>query len=159
MSEVQRAERSRDASQITPQDAPALLQRLIDLFAAGDAAAIAELWDAPALIMGDEQVHGTMSRGQIEKLFWDASAKGDIGNTTPTDLDLRRQEWISRRVVLVELGWPKQRARGFLHGVTATTFVLRIDEQDNLKIRALLLHSNADPERATGRFSGEFGAE
>ena len=134
------------------RDVPAFLDRFLDLFAAGDVAGMGELWDLPALVLGDEQVHGLMSRPHLSRLLADA-----VFQQEPTPLtraipqhgseQIESLEWISARVALVELPWPAGSAGGFLRGVQSSTFLLRVDQHDHLKIRGLLLRGNGDSSR------------
>jgi hypothetical protein len=131
---------------------PVFLDRFLDLFAAGDVAGLGELWDLPALVLGDEQVHGLMSRPHLHRLFADAVFQQQPVPFTRSlphhgSEQIESVEWISPRVALVELPWPAGNAGGFLLGVQASTFLLRIDQHDHLKIRGLLLRGNGDRSR------------
>ncbi len=121
-----------------PRDVAAFIDLFLDLFEARDVAALTRLWDVPALVLGDEQVHGAMSLPQLEKLFGDAVFAQEPQVFSGSER-IETVEWISARVVMVELPWPERRVGGFLHGVEASTFFLRTDQRDHLKIRALML--------------------
>lgn len=138
--EMARANRSvlPSRGRLGPRDVPGFIDLFLDLFEARDVAALARLWDVPALVLGDDQVHGAMSLPQLEKLFGDAVFAQEP-QLFPGSERIESIEWISRRVVMVELPWPERRVGGFLHGVAASTFVLRTDQRDHLKIRALML--------------------
>jgi hypothetical protein len=128
---------------VVSRDVAAFVDLFLDLFAAGDVAGITRLWDTPALVLGDEQVHGAMSLAQLEKLFLDA-VFAQASQSFPGSEQIESVEWISRRVAMVELPWPQRSVGGFLRGVEATTFFLRIDQRGHLKIRALMLRGSGD---------------
>jgi hypothetical protein len=125
-----------------PRDVHGFVDLFLDLFEARDVAALTRLWDVPALVLGDDQVHGAMSLPQLEKLFGDAVfAQEPL--LFPGSERIESIEWVSTRVVMVELPWPERRVGGFLHGVAASTFYLRTDQRDHLKVRALILRGGA----------------
>jgi hypothetical protein len=136
----------------TAHDVPVFLDRFLDLFAAGDVVGLGELWDLPALVLGDEQVHGLMSRPHLNRLLAEAVFQPEPTLFTRTgpqhgSEEIESLEWISPRVAVVELPWPAGSAGGFLQGVQASTFLLRIDQHDQLKIRGLLLRGSGDSNR------------
>jgi hypothetical protein len=134
-----------------PVDVPEFLDLFLDRFAAGDVPGVCELWDLPALVLGDEQVHGLMSQPHLVRLFTDAVPRPSGGFSRARAAigaeRIESIEWLSERVVMVELPWPGGSAGGFLEGVEATTFALRIDQAQNLKIRALLLRGHGHASR------------
>jgi hypothetical protein len=114
---------------------------------AGDARAAAELWDVPALILGDEHVHGPLSRERLAEMLADTPGPGALGPTAqrngdgPPELMVERVEWTSRRVAAVDVRWARLPRGGLLHGIEAATFLVRTDESNQPKIRALVLRS------------------
>lgn len=129
-----------------------LLTEFLRHLSAGDARAAAELWDVPALILGDEHVHGPLSRERLAEMLADMPGPGALGPTTqrngeqrngdgPPELVVERVEWTSQRVASVDARWPRLPRGGLLHGIEAATFLVRTDESNQPKIRALVLHS------------------
>jgi hypothetical protein len=113
----------------------------------GDARAAAALWDVPALILGDEHVHGPLSRERLAEVLTDTPGPGALerraerAGDTPLELLVERVEWTSQRVAAIDVRWPRLRRGGVLHGIEAATFLVRSDELNHPKIRGLVLHS------------------
>lgn len=113
----------------------------------------AQLWDMPALILGDTHVHAPMSLERLASWLRDiedgadtntppsyGSAGGDAppGGSEPL---VQRLEWLSKRVAMVDVRWPRRARGGLLAGVEGTTFLIRVDQRGQAKIRGLLLRS------------------
>jgi hypothetical protein len=114
---------------------------------AGDARAAAELWDVPALILGDEHVHGPLSRERLAEVLADTPGPGplqrraQLAGEAPLELIVERVAWTSQRVAAIDARWPRLIRGGVLHGIEAATFLVRSDERSHPKIRGLVLHS------------------
>jgi hypothetical protein len=134
--------RDRSDSALVP-----LLSDFLRHLSAGDAHAAAALWDVPALILGDEHVHGPLSRDRLAEVLADAPGAGALerrarrDGEAPTELLVEHVEWTSQRVAAVYARWPRLPQGGLLHGIEAGTFLVRIDEFSQPKIRGLVLHS------------------
>jgi hypothetical protein len=139
-----------------PADSDAIGAALVaffELIAARDYPTAAGLWDVPALILGDDHVHGPMSSAHLARLLAEAalaptsvpSGSGAASSEAPSpeSVHLEPVQWISERVALVNARWPEGRLGGFLQGVESTTFMLRIDEYGAPKIRGVLLRPRA----------------
>jgi hypothetical protein len=113
----------------------------------GDARAAAALWDVPALILGDEHVHGPLSRERLAEVLADTPGPGPLQRRpphaadAPPELFIERVEWVSQRVAAIDARWPRLPRGGLLHGIDAATFLVRTDELGQPKIRGLLLRS------------------
>lgn len=124
-----------------------LLCEFIRHLAAGDARAAAALWDVPALILGDEHVHGPLSRDRLAEVLVDVPGPAPLDapglSSAPPGVEVRveRAEQISERVTALDARWARLPRGGLLHGVEAATFLVRIDELSQPKIRGLLLRS------------------
>lgn len=127
----------------------AMLDRFFHYFAAQQHGPAVELWDLPALVLGDNHVHGPMSRPHLERLFAEAvplpepaSLAGQrprAGSRTEPGARIEAGVWVAERVARIYARWPEQRFGGFLRGVEATEFLVRIDEAHDPKIRGLML--------------------
>jgi hypothetical protein len=114
----------------------------------------AQLWDLPALILGDTHVHGPMSLDRLASWLRDIDGGAvpgmppsfavPVGETAPGSDEplIQRLDWISMRVAMVHARWPSRPRGGLLDGVSGTTFLIRIDQRGQAKIRGLLLRSN-----------------
>jgi hypothetical protein len=124
-----------------------LLAEFLRHLSVGDARAAAALWDVPALILGDEHVHGPLSRDRLAELLVDTPGPGALqrraqpAGEAPPELRVERVEWTSQRVAAIDARWPRLARGGLLHGIEAATFLVRSDELSQPKIRGLVLHS------------------
>ena len=122
-----------------------LLSEFFRHLSSGDAHAAASLWDVPALILGDEQVHGPLSRDRLAEMLAAApgaalespARRGDVA----LEPSIERIERPSSRVAVIDARWPRPPRAGLLHGIDAATFLVRSDELGQPKIRGLVLHS------------------
>jgi hypothetical protein len=120
----------------------ALIPEFLSHLVTGDARAAAALWDVPALILGDRHVHGPLSSERLESLFADTSpVTQGTGERRRNSLEhwVTQVEWIARRVATIEAHWPLTGFRGFLQGISAATFLVRLDEVGQPKLRGVLL--------------------
>jgi len=141
----------------TPAEAlAAMLERFVRYFDLQQFHPAVELWDLPALVLGDGQVHGPMSRPQLERIFEEAvplanlaSLAGQLpraGSRQGPSVRVEDAVWLAERVARLRARWPEQRFGGFLTGVEATEFLVRIDESGAPKIRALTLLPPSFPQ-------------
>jgi hypothetical protein len=140
-------------------DLVALVAAFTGLLDAGEAESAAALWDVPALILGDSHVHGPLSLDRVASWLRHSSSDGpDAASShvptgdahgTPIDSPIRSVQWTSARVATVETRWPRRPQGGLLAGVDGTTFLIRVDQFGQAKIRGLLLHSSSRRASAT----------
>lgn len=126
-----------------------LLDRFFRYLALQQPEPAAELWDLPALILGDLHVHGPMSRPQLQRLLAEAvpvsraeSLAGQrprAGSRQASVVAPGEGLWVAERIARVSARWPEQRFGGFLSGVESCEFLVRVDESGLPKIRALTL--------------------
>jgi hypothetical protein len=124
---------------------------------AGEADRAAALWDVPALILGDTHVHGPLSLERVASWLRHVSdgAREDAvaghaidDRESPSEALIVRVDWVAARVASVQTRWPRRPRGGLLAGVDGTTFLIRVDQFGQAKIRGLLLHSKG--QRALG---------
>lgn len=146
---------------VTTVDLVALVAAFTGFLDVGEAERAAALWDVPALILGDSHVHGPLSLERVAR--WLALANDDgthaaAGHAGSGSLEARewpneplieRVDWVSARVASVETRWPHRPRGGLLAGVHATTFLIRVDQFGQAKIRGLLLHSESQRSSET----------
>lgn len=124
-----------------------LLAEFLRHLSVGDARAAAALWDVPALILGDEHVHGPLSRDRLAEVLADTPGpeplqrRAQQAGEAPLELVVERVEWTSQRVAAIDARWPRLARGGLLHGIEAATFLVRSDELSQPKVRGLVLHS------------------
>jgi len=133
-----------DSERVSGMDALyALIPEFLSHLVSGDARAAASLWDVPALILGDRHVHGPLSPERLESLFAETSpvtpGGGETRRRNPLEHWVTQVEWIARRVATIEAHWPLTGFRGFLQGISAATFLVRLDETGRPRLRGVLL--------------------
>lgn len=141
--------RASTATNAADEPIVAVLERFFQYLAMEQPEPAVELWDLPALILGDSHVHGPMSRPQLERLLAEATPlarpeslagqRPRAGSRQGRYVSAEGGVWLGERVARVRAHWPEQRFGGFLSGVGACEFLLRIDEGGLPKIRALTL--------------------
>lgn len=112
---------------------------------AGDARAVAELWETPALVLGDTEVHAVKSRAEVERFFAGANevyAERGIHEAKP---QLVRWEWATERVAIVRVRWPYLDVRGAEIGGESSIYTLRRDETGALKLRMVTMLGEEPP--------------
>jgi hypothetical protein len=115
----------------------------------GDERAIAAMWEAPALVVGDAGVHAVASTGEIERFFATARDEYAARHITGTSPDVQRLEWVTDRIAIVRVWWPYLDEQGRHIGAESSTYTLRRDERGALRLRVATMHgeSPGDPTR------------
>lgn len=130
---------------VRERDDPALATLLIEFhrrLSEGDVNAAAALWDVPALILGDDHVHGPLSRDRLAEMLADAPGADPLEQLAlegAPELLIDDVTWSSSRVALIEARWPRLARGSLLDDAAAGTFLVRIDEHGHPKIRGLVL--------------------
>jgi hypothetical protein len=147
----------------TAADIVALIGAFLGFLDAREPERAAQLWDVPGLILGDTHVHGPMSLDRLASWLRDidtgAADTPPSYGTDPAREDscpsegfeplIQRPHWLSERVVTVEVRWPRRPRGGLLAGVDGTTFLIRVDQLGQAKIRGVLLHSTRRSHSST----------
>ena len=125
------------------------VQTFLDRYAravtAGTGKAIAELWAVPGLIMGDRSVRAVSALREVEQFFVGARDQYQALGIVTTRAEIQRLEWLTDRIVLVDVRWPYLDARGNERGEEATTYALRKDDGGELKVRAAMMRGATMP--------------
>jgi hypothetical protein len=142
------------AEPVVTADLVSLVAAFTGFLDAGQPERAAALWDVPALILGDTHVHGPLSLERVASWLRNVTSThpagaaaghagaGSSGAPASTSQALiQRVEWVAARVATVETRWPCRSCGGLLAGVDGTTFLVRVDQFGQAKIRGLLLHS------------------
>jgi ketosteroid isomerase-like protein len=113
----------------------AFIARYGDALSAGDVATIAASWDIPALVVSDEGAIAVSTAAEIEGFFRQAiqwyraeglvSTRGEIVHTEP----------MSPRLITADVRWPAYDATGAERHAERTRYLLRLDDQGELRIR------------------------
>ncbi len=114
------------------------LSGLARVLVGGDGDAVAMLWEAPAIVIGNDAVVGLDSPRRIAQMFSGArELDGGCGyaGMHPDLIDLER---IGERLVIATVRWPHVDAAGREVAAEVSDFVLRRDDRGALKVRAML---------------------
>jgi hypothetical protein len=124
------------------------VQEFLDLFGslvtAGNGAAIAKLWETPAYVLGDTMAMPITEPDEVAKFFGAARPEYNERGITDTRAEIQRETWLTDRIVSVEVRWPYLDAQGDEHGHETSTYVLRIDDEGDLRLRVALMHGASE---------------
>jgi hypothetical protein len=125
-----------------PNDAivESFLDRMAHALTTGDTQTVASMWETPALVIGDEEVRAINSPEEIEKFFAGAKDQYNAQGVTDTRPDVGRLDWVTDRIVIVEVRWPYLDQRGNEVGEESSTYTLRRDGAGDLRLRVAVMH-------------------
>jgi hypothetical protein len=125
------------------------VQQFLDRFAraltAGDGKTIARMWETPAFVLGDQEAIGVTSAAELEKFFGGARDQYNARGITDTRAEIQKLSWLTDRLALVEVRWPYLDARGQELGEERSNYVLRLDDDGELKMRAAIMLGGSQP--------------
>lgn len=141
------------AGQRAPHDASRQeVQRFLDRYAealtGGDVATIASLWQVPAYVLSDTDIHPVASRAEIEQFFAGAKQQYNAQGITGTRAEITALHWPTERIAVVEVRWPYLDAQGHEQGEETSTYTLRRDDGGQLRLHVTVMHGAA---RRTGQ--------
>jgi hypothetical protein len=114
----------------------------------GDGRAAAELWETPALVLGDDQVMAVGSAKEVEQFFGGAKEQYNARGITDTRAEIVKLEWPTEKIAFVEVRWPYLDASGETKGEETSTYVLRREGNGRLKLRAAVMHGARETDAA-----------
>jgi hypothetical protein len=112
------------------------VDRFAEALGAGDDAAVANMCEAPALILGDDNVRAVLGPDDLEDLNGGNRHYGLRGSV---HAEIVRVEWATERIALVDVRWPHRDAGGAELGAEVSTYALRRDDSGDLKLCVALL--------------------
>jgi ketosteroid isomerase-like protein len=120
------------------------VQEFLDAFAvamtSGDTDTIAELWETPAYLVGDQIARTVEDAEDIHTLFKDAKANYNKIGIVATNAEIVRLDEITDRIVSVRVRWPYLDAAGVEVGAEASTYTLRRNADGEWRLRVALMH-------------------
>jgi hypothetical protein len=137
---AQNAQRKPESPHGRSEEVQQLLDRMARAITSGDGESMAELWETPALVMGDEQVLAVTSDQQVAQFFGGAKEQYNARGITDTRGEIVRSHWPTENIVFVEVRWPYLDAKGNVLGEETSTYTLRRDERGHLRMRAAVMH-------------------
>ncbi len=111
----------------------------------GDAFTLASLWETPALVVSDDGVIAVSRPEELEALFAGAREEYNRRGVMDTRADLVAVDWATDRVCIVEVRWPWLDASGQALGAEASSYAVRRDDDDALRVRAAIVRAAALP--------------
>jgi hypothetical protein len=125
-------------------DVQEFLDRLAWAMTAGNGKAGAGLWAIPAVMITDDAVHTVMDRTELERIFSDARRHYAERGIIDTHGEIQRAEWLTDRIVLVDVRWPHYNSKGKESGEEWSTYTLRRDDHGMLKLHVAVSRDHRD---------------
>jgi len=126
----------------------ARVQQTLDRFAramtAGDGEAVADLWEAPAFVVGTGMARAVASRQEVVEFFSGTQDQYNSRGITDTRAEIQRLDWVSEHLVVVDVRWPYIAANGDELGEETSTYTLMAGDDGELKIRCVLMRGAAE---------------
>jgi hypothetical protein len=97
------------------------------------------MWETPALVISDDGAHAVDCLEDVELFFAGAKEQYSVRGITDTRADLGRVEWLTDRIVIVDVRWPYLDMHGNELGEECSTYALRLDDDGAFKLRIALL--------------------
>lgn len=132
----------RDAAE---QDVQDFLQRFASALTSGDIETVVELWQPPAFVLGDPDVHAVSSNEEIRQFFGQAKQHYNAQGITDARPEITNLHWPNERIAIVEVRWPWLDANGREVGDETSTYTLRRNERGELKLRVAVMHGASQP--------------
>ena len=120
-----------------------VLNRMARAVVSGDGRTVAEMWEVPALVVGDENVMCVNRPEEFEAFFGSAKAQYNAQGITDTRPEIVRIEWATKRLATVQVRWPYLDSNGKIRGSETSTYVMRRNDKDELKLRVAVMHGIA----------------
>jgi len=130
------------------QDVQDFLDRLAKAVTGGDIETVVELWQPPAFVLADPEVHAVSSNEEIRQFFGQARERYNEQGIVDTRPEITNLHWPSERIAIVEVRWRYLDAGGREAGEEISTYTLRRNERGELKLRVAVAHG-APPARST----------
>lgn len=125
------------------------IQAYLDAFAkeltAGNARALADLWETPALVLGDDMVLAVNDHQEVEDFFGGAKAQYNERGITDTKAQIEKLDMLTPRMAIVRVRWPYLDANGKEVGAESSTYTLRKDDGGDWRLRVSMMHGVEKP--------------
>lgn len=115
-----------------------LLDKVARAITSGDGAAMAQLWELPAFVLGDDAAEALSDPDKVASLFGSARQQYNARGITSTRADIQDLEKVGERLVIATVRWPYLDATGKQVGAEKSDYTLRRDDGGDLKIRFVM---------------------
>lgn len=123
-------------------NADAGVQAFLDTMAravvAGDGEAMAGLWGYPALVIGDEVMSITEPK-QVASFFGGAREQYNAMGIVDTRAEIQRLQWLTERIVTVDVRWPWLDASGATRKFETSTYTLCRQDNGGFALRVAVM--------------------
>jgi len=116
-----------------------LLNRLARGVTAGDGKAVAKDWGVPAIVIGADGIHAVATRDEVAGFFGGAKDEYTKRGITDTRPEIRDEDWIGDRIVIVKVRWPYLDASGQEIGGEGSDYTLVRNEAGALEVRCVVM--------------------
>lgn len=120
-------------------DVQRFLDRLCRALTHGDVAKIVSCWDVPAYVLSDDGVHAVNSTEEVAQFFGGAKEQCNTRGVTETRPIIERQQWLTDKIVSVDVRWPWIGANGEDKGEERSSYTLRVDEHGHLRLHVAVM--------------------
>jgi hypothetical protein len=121
----------------------AYLDRFAHALTSGDGKTIATMWETPSFVIGDDMAKNVASSEEVEAFFAGAKDQYNQRGIVDTKAVIEREEWITDRMVMVDVRWPYLDGRGQTMGSESSTYLLRRADDGSLKMRIAMMRGEA----------------
>ena len=122
------------------QEVQQFLDRFAEALTSGDVDTLVSLWQVPACVVDQTGVKVVTSNEEIEQFFAGAKKTYNDQGITDTRAEIGELRWANARIAIVEVRWPYLDAQGQEVGDETSTYTLRRDEDDELRLRVTVMH-------------------
>lgn len=139
--------RDQDLEEMLHQPAPEddlgvkeYLNAFKEALTAGDGAAIAEMWETPAFVLGQDMARVVNEPEEVAQFFGGAREQYAGIGITDTRAEIIRLDEITDHMVIVRVRWPYLDAQGREMGAECSTYTLVRQGSGEWKMRIAVMH-------------------
>lgn len=100
-------------------------------------------WETPAFVIGDDMARAVASDGEVEAFFSGAKDQYNQRGIVDTRAVIEREDWLTDRMVSVDVRWPYLDGRGQTIGSESSTYVMRRADDGTLRLRIAIMRGEA----------------
>jgi hypothetical protein len=106
----------------------------------GDGAAISQMWETPAFVLGQDMARVVSEQQEVAEFFGGARDQYREIGITNTRADIVRLDEITDKMVMARVRWPYLDAKGQEMGAETSTYTLVRREKGDWKLRIAVMH-------------------
>jgi hypothetical protein len=130
-------------SQAPPEDdlgVKEFLNAFKEALTAGDGEAIAEMWETPAFVLGQDMARVVSAPEEVAEFFGGAREQYREIGITDTRAEIVRLDEITDQMVMVRVRWPYIDSQGREMGAECSTYTLVRPAKGEWKMRIAVMH-------------------